>query len=58
MMKVNNLPKDAKKYIVARHDAEWRLWYWDSFEDEDKANEIAMEVFGVVVTNSDHKKKK
>ena len=50
MMKVNNLPNNAKKYIVARHDEKWNLWYWDSFEDENKANEVAMEVFGEVVT--------
>lgn len=50
MMKVNNMPANAKTYVVARRDDNWNLWYWDSYEDRDKANEMAIMVSGVVVT--------
>lgn len=49
---INNLPTYANeyKYIVAyRVDGE--LWFWGAWNDCNKANEVALEIGGEVVTN-------
>lgn len=49
---INNLPTYANEYkyiVVRRVDGE--LWFWGAWNDRDKANEIASEIGGEVVTN-------
>lgn len=49
---INNLPTYANeyKYIVAqRIDNE--LWFWGAWNDRNKANKVALEIGGEVVTN-------
>ena len=45
-----NLPEYALdyKWAVAR-DEDGTLWHWGSYDDEDKANNIAEDIGGVVV---------
>ena len=49
---INNLPTYANEYkyiVVRRVDGE--LWFWGAWNDRNKANEVALEIFGEVVTN-------
>lgn len=48
MVKVNNLPENHNRYVVARRVDE-DLWYWGSFADKDRANAVAMEISGEVI---------
>lgn len=53
--KINNLPEYANeyKYIVARwYDDE--LWFYGAWNDEEKAEKAAEEIFGKVVKNAWH----
>ena len=49
---INNLPAYANeyKYIVARR-VDGELWFWGAQNDRNKANEVAIEIDGEVVTN-------
>ena len=49
---INNLPAYANeyKYIVARR-IDGELWFWGAWNDRNKANEVALEICGEVVTN-------
>ena len=49
---INNLPAYANgcKYIVARR-VDGELWFWGAWNDRNKANEVATEIDGEVVTN-------
>lgn len=47
---VNNVSKSAKMYIVAR-ECDGSLWYWGSWDEADKAYEVAREIDGIVVAN-------
>lgn len=49
---INNLPTYANeyKYIVARR-VDGELWFWGAWNDLNKANEVALEIGGEVVTN-------
>lgn len=50
MPTINNLPDyySDYEYIVAR-DIEGELWYWGAYHDQDRANNIAEDINGVVV---------
>lgn len=51
MARVNNLPSNIKeKYIVAR-DCDGSLWFWGAWDDSFKANNVAVEIGGVVIEN-------
>ena len=52
MVKVNNLPKSPKEYIVVRY-VENDFWYWGSWDDESKAKEVAQEISGIVLNRVD-----
>ena len=41
---------DQYKYIVARR-IDGELWFWGAWNDRNKANEVAIEIGGEVVTN-------
>jgi hypothetical protein len=45
---VNNLPDEPKRYVVARV-IDGELWFWGSYEDEDRAKQAAKEIEGVVL---------
>ncbi len=48
---VKNLPDyPLRKYVVAR-PFDGVLWFWGTWDDKDKAREVAREMNGVVVTN-------
>ena len=47
-VKVNNLPDEPKRYVVARV-IDCGLWFWGSYDDEDKAKQAAKEIEGVVL---------
>ena len=49
---INNLPTYANeyKYIVVRRVDE-ELWFWGAWNDRNKANEVALEISGEVVTH-------
>lgn len=47
---VNNIPEDAERYIVARV-FEGELWYWGSWDNKNKAHDVAEEIGGVMVEN-------
>ena len=47
-MKVNNLPNTYKQYIVARA-VDGELWFWGSWDDEERAHTVANEIDGIVV---------
>ena len=44
---VFNLPPDYKKYVVARY-VDGKLWFWGSWDDKDRADEVAEEIGGIV----------
>ena len=49
-IEVNNMPDNARKYVVARLDErDMRLWDWGSWDEEHKARQAAKEIGGVVV---------
>ena len=48
--KVNNLPDEPKRYVVARV-IDGGLWFWGSYEAEEMANRAAKEIEGVVLEN-------
>ena len=48
--KVNNLPDDSKKYVVARL-IDGEFWFWGSYENEDRAKQAAKDIGGVVLEN-------
>jgi hypothetical protein len=51
-MTVKNLPLHYEPFIVARpYDGD--LWYWGSWESEETAHTIAIEVDGIVVYAED-----
>ena len=53
-VEVNNVPKDVKKYIVARYDPDTlSLWYWGSWDEKYKAQIAAEEVTGLVMERID-----
>ena len=57
-VKVNNVPPDADRCIVARLD-NGELWYWGSWSDKAKADEAAREFDnGVVVERNDMREQK
>lgn len=47
-MTINNMPNATKKYIVARR-VDGALWFWGSWDDRNKANEVALEIGGEVI---------
>lgn len=49
---INNLPTYAAdyRYIVCRR-VDGELWFYGAWNDRNKANEVALEIFGEVVTN-------
>lgn len=47
---VNNTPVETEEFIVARFDTHTRkLWFYGTWNDEKKANDVAAEVDGIVV---------
>ena len=50
-MKINNTPNTAKRYIVAR-EVNDELWFWGSWDDRDRANQVAIEIGGIVIENN------
>ena len=54
IVEINNVPNNPEKYIVASHDiSTTELWYWGSWNDEDKAKKAAYEIGGVVLERLD-----
>lgn len=46
---INNMPEKTEKYVVARFDEDGKeLWYWGSWSNKDKADEVANEIKGIV----------
>lgn len=55
-MKINNLPDNTEKYVVARIDeSDYSMWYWGSWDDMVKAVQAAIEIGGIVVEREDKK---
>jgi len=50
MTKINNMPQNTREFIVARRDDNWELWYWDSFNDRERANRVTLEIGGELFT--------
>ena len=52
MMTIQNVAEYAKnyKYIVVRR-VDGELYFWGAWNDRNKANEVAIEIGGEVVTN-------
>lgn len=52
MMTIRNVAEYAQnyKYIVARR-VDGELYFWGAWNDRNKANEVAIEIGGEVVTN-------
>lgn len=50
VVEVNNMPNQTEKYVVARYSEDTNsLWFWGSWEDEDKAEAVAEEIGGLVL---------
>ena len=53
-VKVENAPKECEKWIVARFDVYTnKLWWWGSWDSEERAREIAKTIDGVVLERMD-----
>ena len=51
---IKNMPAYAAKYryIVARRAGDWDdLWFYGTWDDAEKAQEVAKEIDGVVIEN-------
>lgn len=48
MMNVQNMPATHKTYVVAR-PCDGDLWYWGSWDSEELAHAVAVEINGIVV---------
>lgn len=49
---VNNMPKDADEYVVARWDKDTSaLWFYGSWDNKEQAQEISKMIDGIVVIN-------
>ena len=49
-IEVNNMPEQAKKFVVARVDtSDMGLWFWGSWDERERAQAAAEEIGGVVV---------
>ena len=53
-MEILNLSKNLKKYIVAR-GYEGKFWFWGTWDDINKAYQVAEDVQGEVFNISDVK---
>lgn len=51
-MKVNNLPKKLKKYVVAR-GYQGQFWFWGTWDDEIDAYNVSEEVKGLLLLSSE-----
>jgi hypothetical protein len=52
-VKVENTPEDVKKWVVARRDKYTaELWYHESFDEEQRAYDVAEELDDGVVVES------
>ena len=52
--KINKLPDNAKKFVVARIDeTDCSLWYWGSWDEKERAVQTAMAICGIVVVLED-----
>lgn len=52
IVNINRKPATARTWIVAR-EVDGELWYYGSWEEKEKAQEVAWEVGGIVVENED-----
>lgn len=52
IVEVNNVPNNPEKHIVATV-CDCDLWYWGSWNDENKAKDVANEISGIVVERMD-----
>ena len=54
MTNINNKPASANdhKYIVARY-VDDELWYWGAYDDDARATQVAVEIDGIVIYNSE-----
>lgn len=53
-VKVNNVPDNPCKYIVARYDSNsLSLWFWGSWDDKQEAGIAAEEITGIVLERVD-----
>ena len=49
-VEVFNVPEDARKWIVTRYNPDTcQLWYWGSWDDKDRAYDVANEIEGIVL---------
>ena len=49
-IKINNIPDNAKKYVVARMDeTDCSIWYWGSWDERDRAAQTAIAIGGIVI---------
>ncbi len=55
MLKVNNLPKDHDRYVVARL-VDVELWFWGSWEDRGAAERAAATFDNGVVVDMEEDK--
>ena len=51
VVEVRNMPDvSSKPYVVARFDESTNaLWYWGAWDEEERANEVAKEIGGLVL---------
>ena len=49
-VEVMNTPEIVEKYVVARFDENTnQLWFYGSWNDENKAKDVAIEIDGIMV---------
>lgn len=52
MKNINNLPDYVKEYrYIVANEIDGELWFWGAWNDKAKANTVANEIDGIVVTN-------
>lgn len=52
--KVNNLPNEIDKYVVARIDDFTReMWFWGTYNDKSRAEKAVRDVDGVILERMD-----
>lgn len=49
LVDIQNMPQNARSYIVAR-TCEGSCWYYGSWDNKSKADEVAKEIGGIVIT--------
>jgi hypothetical protein len=48
---IKNMPKDTNEKFIVVREVNGEYWFWGAWNDRKRANEVALEIRGVVLVN-------